>query len=113
MPQMDGLEFIKKLRRVPAYTHLPVVVMTAELGPFQKIEGGKVSVSDWAQSRCFVIGSSMRLRVLLYNKCDPVGTFLKSYPKSITESGSACSLTNAKFTFSSFSGCILKEVLHL
>jgi two-component system chemotaxis response regulator CheY len=52
MPQMDGLEFVKTLRTVPAYTKLPIVVMTAELGTaeleaFQKIEGGKVGVSDW------------------------------------------------------------------
>lgn len=47
MPEMDGLELIKELRAVPAYTYLPVVVMSAELQEYTRIEAEKAGAIDW------------------------------------------------------------------
>jgi two-component system chemotaxis response regulator CheY len=47
MPLMDGLEFIKRLRTVPAYRYLPIVVMSAEFQECKRVELDKAGVSDW------------------------------------------------------------------
>ena len=36
MPQMDGIEFIRELRKKPAYRSLPVVVLTSEFQEYQE-----------------------------------------------------------------------------
>jgi YesN/AraC family two-component response regulator len=39
MPEMDGFEFLKEVRKTPKYAHLPVVLLTAKAMNENKIEG--------------------------------------------------------------------------
>ncbi len=39
MPVMDGNDFTKKLRSIPAYAHIPVIMLTANVTEIDKIKG--------------------------------------------------------------------------
>jgi two-component system, chemotaxis family, chemotaxis protein CheY len=45
MPKMNGVEFIRELRTLPAYKYLPIVVMTADVEEFERRVGEKALVS--------------------------------------------------------------------
>jgi len=47
MPQMDGIEFIRELRKKPAYRALPVVVLTSEFQEYRKREAEQAGISGW------------------------------------------------------------------
>jgi two-component system chemotaxis response regulator CheY len=47
MPQMDGIEFIRELRKKPAYRSLPVVVLTSEFQEYKKREAEQAGISGW------------------------------------------------------------------
>ncbi len=47
MPLMDGLEFIRELREIPAYRYLPIAVITSDLQESKRIEVEKAGVRDW------------------------------------------------------------------
>ncbi|MGD1937690.1 MAG: response regulator [Cyanophyceae cyanobacterium] len=39
MPEMDGLEFCRVLRKLPKYRQVPVVVLTSRTKPFDRVQG--------------------------------------------------------------------------
>ena len=39
MPEMDGLEFCRILRKSPKYRQVPVVVLTSRTKPFDRVQG--------------------------------------------------------------------------
>ncbi|MEM6502453.1 MAG: response regulator [Cyanobacteria bacterium P01_C01_bin.89] len=39
MPEMDGLEFCRVLRKSPKYRQVPVVVLTSRTKPFDRVQG--------------------------------------------------------------------------
>lgn len=47
MPQMDGLEFTRELRRKPDYKDVPVVMLTSEFSDYKRTEGISVGVDEW------------------------------------------------------------------
>ena len=47
MPQMDGIEFIRELRKKPAYRALPVVVLTSEFQEYRKRKAEQAGISGW------------------------------------------------------------------
>jgi two-component system chemotaxis response regulator CheY len=47
MPEMDGIEFIKKFRTLPDYKFSPIVMLTTESQDEKKQEGKKAGASGW------------------------------------------------------------------
>lgn len=47
MPEMDGIELIKKLRTMPDYKFAPIVMLTTEAQETQKQEGKRAGASGW------------------------------------------------------------------
>ena len=47
MPKMDGLEFTRKLRGMPQYKFVPIVLLTTESHPEKKQEGKAAGATAW------------------------------------------------------------------
>lgn len=47
MPNLDGIELIKGLRRLPSYQFVPMLVLTTESGRDMKLEGKKAGATGW------------------------------------------------------------------
>src|SRR3954470_19688802 len=47
MPTMDGLEFIRQLRKLPGYSKVPVFVLTSDVSRARFAEGREVGASAW------------------------------------------------------------------
>jgi two-component system chemotaxis response regulator CheY len=47
MPEMDGIELIKKLRSMPACKFTPIVMLTTESQESKKAEGKSAGASGW------------------------------------------------------------------
>ena len=47
MPKMDGLEFTRRLRAMPEYRFVPVVLLTTESHPEKKQEGKVAGATGW------------------------------------------------------------------
>ena len=47
MPEMDGIEFIKKLRSTDAHKFIPIIMLTTEAQAEKKQEGKKAGASGW------------------------------------------------------------------
>jgi two-component system, chemotaxis family, chemotaxis protein CheY len=47
MPTMDGLEFIRQLRKLPGYSRVPVFVLTSDVSRARFAEGREVGTTAW------------------------------------------------------------------
>lgn len=47
MPQMDGLTLVKRLRELPAYKHIPILVLTTEMDPNKKKIAKEAGATGW------------------------------------------------------------------
>jgi two-component system chemotaxis response regulator CheY len=47
MPTMDGLEFIRQLRKLPGYSKTPVFVLTSDVSRARFVEGREVGATAW------------------------------------------------------------------
>ena len=47
MPEMDGMDFLKKVRAMPNYENLPVVMVTSEAGKFSVVEALQSGATDY------------------------------------------------------------------
>jgi two-component system chemotaxis response regulator CheY len=47
MPTMDGLEFIRQLRKLPGYAQTPVFVLTSDVSSSRFAEGREVGATAW------------------------------------------------------------------
>jgi two-component system chemotaxis response regulator CheY len=47
MPEMDGITFIRELRRLPSYRFIPIVMLTTEAQEKKKQEGRSAGASGW------------------------------------------------------------------
>lgn len=47
MPQMDGLTLVKRLRELPAYKHIPILVLTTEMDPNKKKIAKDAGATGW------------------------------------------------------------------
>ena len=49
MPEMDGMEFIERARKIKEFTHTPVLVCTTEVCESLKMRAKKLGVRVWMQ----------------------------------------------------------------
>lgn len=47
MPRMDGLTLIKNLRAMPAYSNVPILMLTTESGEAMKKQGKMAGATGW------------------------------------------------------------------
>jgi two-component system chemotaxis response regulator CheY len=47
MPQMDGLEFTRRLRAMPQYKFTPIVLLTTESHADKKLQGKAAGATAW------------------------------------------------------------------
>ena len=47
MPNMDGFELTRRVRALPDYKYVPVVLLTTESQPEKKLEGKSVGATAW------------------------------------------------------------------
>ena len=47
MPKMDGLTLVKKLRTLPNYRHVPILILTTEMDPAKKKEAKDAGATGW------------------------------------------------------------------
>ncbi len=47
MPRMDGLTLIRSLRELPAYTQVPILMLTTESSPEMKQRGRDAGANGW------------------------------------------------------------------
>lgn len=47
MPDMDGIELIKKLRSMPAHKFIPIIILTTDAQETKKQEGKQAGASGW------------------------------------------------------------------
>jgi two-component system, chemotaxis family, chemotaxis protein CheY len=47
MPTMDGLEFIRQVRKLPGYATTPVFVLTSDVSSSRFAEGREVGATAW------------------------------------------------------------------
>jgi two-component system, chemotaxis family, chemotaxis protein CheY len=47
MPKMDGIELTRKLRAMPQYKFVPIVLLTTESHPEKKQEGKSAGATAW------------------------------------------------------------------
>jgi pilus assembly protein CpaE len=65
MPEMDGQEFIRRVRSDPLTTHLPVIMLTAHEDQDKKIEGFEAGADDYLVKPVDPIELNMRVKALL------------------------------------------------
>ena len=47
MPNMDGIELVKRLRSLPAYKFTPILMLTTESSQEKKMEGKQAGATGW------------------------------------------------------------------
>ena len=47
MPNMDGITFVRELKKIAAYKFMPVIMLTTEAGEAKKKEGQAAGVRAW------------------------------------------------------------------
>ena len=47
MPEMDGIGFLKKVRAMPQYADLPIIMVTSERGKFSVVEALQSGATDY------------------------------------------------------------------
>ncbi len=47
MPDMNGMEVLKKLKSIPAYKDIPVIFLTADTSPEAEVEGFQLGIVDY------------------------------------------------------------------
>jgi two-component system chemotaxis response regulator CheY len=47
MPRMDGIAMISAIRKLPAYAHTPILMLTTESQPEKKDAGRKAGATGW------------------------------------------------------------------
>ena len=47
MPEMDGMEFLKKVRAMPDYKELPIIMVTSEAAKYNVVEALQNGATDY------------------------------------------------------------------
>ena len=47
MPEMDGMEFLKKVRSMPNYKDLPIIMVTSEAAKYNVVEALQSGATDY------------------------------------------------------------------
>ncbi|MBD2669777.1 response regulator [Arthrospira platensis FACHB-439] len=68
MPGIDGLELCRTIRSIPQFQALPIIMLTARDGAFDKVQGRLAGATEYltkpfdAEKLCEVIGSVLNVK---------------------------------------------------
>lgn len=49
MPNMTGISMVSKIRRLPGYEYIPIIMLTTESSDFKKDKARKMGATGWLQ----------------------------------------------------------------
>lgn len=49
MPLMTGTSMVSKIRKLPGYEHIPIIMLTTESSDFKKLKAKNMGASGWLQ----------------------------------------------------------------
>ena len=49
MPNMTGISMVSKIRRLPGYEHIPIIMLTTESSDFKKSKAKSMGATGWLQ----------------------------------------------------------------
>jgi pilus assembly protein CpaE len=87
MPRMDGVEFVRRLRALPATAHTPVIMLTSRTEMDTKIAGLQAGADDYLSKTVTPTELELRVKALLARSHTSEGTFSQSLAKTITVFG--------------------------
>ncbi len=106
LPDMDGFEICKQLKKDPKYSRIPVIMLTAKSDESDKIVGLEIGADDYVTKPFSVKELITRVKVVLRrneakvsDKSVEVAGILKIFPEnySVEVSGEAIELTTTEF----------------
>ena len=65
MPRMDGIELLRRLRALPAFAHLPVIVVSGHYESVERMAAIEAGASDFLTKPFNPVELQLRLRRLL------------------------------------------------
>ncbi len=78
LPESDGLEILRKIRKSPSTGHLPVILLTAKSTEYDKVTGLDQGADDYVAKPFGMMELLSRIRALL-RRADPVSKPLTEY----------------------------------
>ena len=104
LPETDGLSVLKKLKGTPAYSRLPVIMLTAKGSEYDTVLGLDSGADDYIPKPFGMMELLARIRAVLRRTGEKKGELheyggIQVYPDSrrVTVNGSEVSLTSKEF----------------
>jgi signal transduction histidine kinase/DNA-binding response OmpR family regulator/streptogramin lyase len=70
MPEMDGIEFCKEIKKDQRTSHIPIIILTAHGSHFNKVQGYEIGADDYVTKPFSSDLLSLRIENLLKNRKD-------------------------------------------
>ena len=84
MPRMDGIEFVRRIRALPATARIPVIMLTSRTEIDNKIAGLQAGADDYLSKTVTPSELEHRVKALLARTQSTEGTFTQSVAKTIS-----------------------------
>ena len=84
MPQMDGIEFVRRVRSSPTTAHTPVIMLTGQTDMESKIAGLQAGADDYLSKSVSPTELELRLKALLSRSETKEGTIAQAVAKTIS-----------------------------
>lgn len=83
MPEMDGIEFVRKVRSIPATAHTPIIMLTGQTEMENKIAGLQAGADDYINKSVSPTELELRLKALLTRSQTTEGSLSQAVAKTI------------------------------
>ena len=84
MPQMDGIEFVRRVRSSPATAKTPIIMLTGQTDMESKIAGLQAGADDYLSKSVSPTELELRLKALLSRSETTEGTIAQAVAKTIS-----------------------------
>ncbi len=84
MPEMNGYDFVRKLKANPATAQIPIILLTAASDVKDKIAGLQAGADEFLNKTVSPTELELRIKALLYRKSSTEGTLSQSGSRTIS-----------------------------
>lgn len=84
MPEMDGFDFVRGVRGIPALTNVPIIMLTAVTDVEARVNGLKAGADDYLSKSVTPTELELRVKALLARNQVEEATFAQSVARTIT-----------------------------
>jgi len=84
MPEMDGIEFVRKVRSIPATAKTPIIMLTGQTDIEMKIAGLQAGADDYISKSVSPTELELRLKALLSRSETTEGAFSQAVARTIS-----------------------------